>query len=152
MTRLSRPPARRRVKGPQSAALPRLCASWHALCTLSLASGCLYLGPIPTLEDNVPPVAIEYSATPGDTIQIVGIDGQAVYVVAADEDGDDIGFVWALSADGVIGDATPLNFPSGEGSQVHLDRDPELNGQVLTCYIDDGQSELVVLRWELEVP
>ncbi|MFN7143946.1 MAG: hypothetical protein ACK4YP_09235 [Myxococcota bacterium] len=100
----------------------------------------------------MPPVPIEYSVTPGDTIQIVGIDGQAVYVVAEDEDGDDIGFVWALTLDGVIGDATPLNFPSGEGSQVHLERDPELNGQVLTCYIDDGQSELVVLRWELEVP
>jgi hypothetical protein len=117
-----------------------------------MASGCLYTGPIPTLEDNVPPEIIETSDIPGGAIEI-RTDRRAVFVVADDPDGDEIGFVWALSDDGVIGDALPLNFPSGDGSQIYLDRvDVELDGQRLRCFIDDGESELVTLTWDVVIP
>ena len=123
---------------------------WHVACIPLLASGCLYLGPIPTLEDNVPPEVVRAEPLPDDeTAVLIGPAGQSVFVLAKDREGDELRFAWSLSQTGIVGSAHPVF--DGEGSQVDLAHDPELHGQILSCYIDDGENELVTTKWKLEV-
>ncbi len=127
-------------------------APWHAACCLFVASGCFYLGPMPTLEENVPPDPFAFTVDPNEPITI-GEGGKTVLVIADDADGDEIGFTWILSDDGYVGNASPVPYDQGSaaGSQVHFEHDTGLDGQVLTCLVDDGVNDAVRLQWPMEV-
>lgn len=148
MTVLSRRP------GPGSAVTsgnhvpPSFSGVWHIACTAVLASGCLYLGPIPTLEENVAPVVLRQTETPTGVI-LIGPEGHKVTVLARDPEGDPMVFIWSLSKGGVLGTAYPVN--NGEGSEVALPFDQQLDGQTLYVDIDDGQNAYVTVAWPLEV-
>lgn len=123
---------------------------WHVACIPFLASGCFYLGPIPTLEDNVPPEVVRAEPLPDDEEAVlIGPAGQSVFVLARDREGDELRFAWSLTPGGILGSAYPVF--DGEGSQVDLPHDPELHGQKLSCFIDDGENDLVAITWNLEV-
>lgn len=130
----------------------RILAGWHAACCLLLAPGCLYLGPWPTLDENVAPSDIKPNPAPDEPIGI-GAFGATVLVLARDADGDPITFTWILSNDGFVGYATPVPYgvEGGAGSQVGLESDPRLDGQTLRCEIDDGHNPTITLEWPLEV-
>lgn len=111
------------------------------------APGCFYPGPLPDLVNNVPPDLIAAAVEDGQTI-VIGERGQRVFVIAQDDDGDDILFSWSLSRDGVIGTAQPIP----DGSQVDLTADEALDGQELSCVVYDTAGNALTLRWPLEVP
>jgi hypothetical protein len=148
VTRASRPASGRSPLPGQDSPSSRLVGGWHAACFLFPLSGCFYLGPIPTLEENMPPYVESSSFENGDPIEI-GPLGQRVFVIVSDDDGDEVQFDWSLSRDGYIGDAVPI--AEGYGSQIDLEYDPELDQQRLSCLIRDGVSESVLLTWDLEV-
>ena len=152
MTPLSRPAPAAWLGRLQNAARTLLSATWHAACSLFVASGCFYLGPTPTIEENVPPVVFAKTVETNEPIEI-GEAGRQVYVIAEDENADPILFTWTLSEYGYIGNATPVPYDAekGAGSQVRLDWDENLDGQILTCFVDDGVNDPLVLQWPLEV-
>lgn len=148
MTRLSRSrgasPVRRHVDPPRSSTF----TPWPAACFLLGQSGCFYLGPEPILEENVQPTIVATAFEDGTDIQI-GPLGQSVYVIADDADDDELRFSWLLSEDGYVGTAYPI--AEGDGSQVDFISDPDLDGQLLDCIIEDHVTERVRLTWRLEV-
>jgi hypothetical protein len=77
--------------------------------------------------------------------------GTTVYVVFSDADEDPLSFWWTLSDQGPVGDPQPLENPLGEGSAVTLVWNEELDGQILRCYVDDDQTDTVLIQWPLEV-
>lgn len=98
----------------------------------------------------MPPVIEAYSVEPGSPV-IVPSFGATVYVVFSDEDEDPLTFWWTLSAQGPLGDAQPLDNPLGEGSAIRLEWNEQLEGQKLNCYVDDGETDTVWIKWPLEV-
>jgi hypothetical protein len=129
---------------------PRILAAWHALCFPVLASGCFYIGPIPTVEYNLPP-EIKRAEPASDTEEplLIGPSGQSVFVIAEDPEGDEVRFTWTLTGEGILGYGYPVY--DGEGSEIVLEHDPELDGKTLGCLLDDGENDLVSLSWLLEV-
>lgn len=152
MTGLSRTRGTGRAVALGKRLLTGILGGWHAACFTVLASGCFYLGPWPTLDENVPPSNIEHNFAPDAPIGI-GAAGTTVLVLARDADLDPLVFTWILSNDGFVGDATPVPYDveGGAGSQVRLAPDPLLDGQTLRCDIDDGVNATVSLEWPLEV-
>lgn len=152
MTGVSRAGWANRASGRGKALVKWIFGGWHAACFSVLASGCFYLGPWPTLDENVPPSDIEHNFTPNAPLGI-GAAGTTVLVLARDADRDPLVFTWFLSNDGFVGDATPVPYgvEGGAGSQVRLAPDPLLDGQTLRCDIDDGVNATVSLEWPLEV-
>ncbi|MDP2310019.1 MAG: hypothetical protein Q8P18_28635 [Pseudomonadota bacterium] len=132
----------------QNRPVPWASRWWHVACIPLLASGCLYLGPIPTLEENVAPVVLRKTETPTGVI-LIGPEGHKVTVLARDPEDDPMVFIWRLSRDGVLGTAYPVN--NGLGSEIDLPFDQELDGQTLYVDIDDGQNDYVTVFWPLEV-
>lgn len=128
----------------------RSCSSrlWHIACIPVLVSGCFYLGPIPTLEENVAPEVMSATPLDGEVI-LIGPSGHKVIVFARDDEEDPMVFIWRLSRGGVLGTAYPVN--DGLGSEVDLPYDQELDGQTLYVDIDDGQNDYVTVSWPLEV-
>ncbi len=122
--------------------------TWHALCILPWVSGCLYMGPLPDWEDNLPPRVLATNPEEGETL-IVGPEGRQVMVVVDDPDVDDLVVItWWYSLDGYIDDATPFD----GGSKVRIPGDPSLDGQTLRCLVYDDAGNDVNLSWPLEVP
>ncbi len=122
--------------------------AWHALCILPWVSGCLYMGPLPDWEDNLPPRVLATNPEEGETL-IVGPEGRQVMVVVDDPDVDDLVVItWWYSLDGYIDDATPFD----GGSKVRIPGDPSLDGQTLRCLVYDDAGNDVNLSWPLEVP
>jgi hypothetical protein len=137
-----------RVLSFQKPVPPSVSGVWHIACIPVLASGCFYLGPIPTLEENVAPEVLRQTETP-DGVILIGPEGHKVTVLARDPEGDPMVFIWSLSKGGIVGTAYPVN--NGEGSEVALPFDQQLDGQTLYVDIDDGQNAYVTVAWPLEV-
>ncbi|MFZ5479208.1 MAG: hypothetical protein ACOZNI_20760 [Myxococcota bacterium] len=94
----------------------------------------------------MPPEIKARSFENGETIEI-GPNGQQVYVVAIDPDGDPVEFVWSFGRGDLISDAQPFD----DGSLVNLAYDAELDGETLECEIFDEFNETLTLSWPLEV-
>ncbi len=150
MTGLSWPVGMRRAPPAKSVGFMRLLAAWHAPCFAVLASGCFYIGPIPTVEYNLPP-EIKRAEPAADTEEalLIGPSGQSVFVIAEDPEGDEVRFTWTLTGEGILGYGYPVY--DGEGSEIQLEHDPDLDGKTLGCLLDDGENDLVALSWRLEV-
>lgn len=148
MTRVSRRGAPRGPGAAGNAVAIGAAGVRHALCCLVFvpAAGCIYLGPMPDLETNVAPAALATSHDTELPIEI-GERGERVYVLAQDDDGDELTFVWTLSEDGVVGTAIPVD----KGSQIELAYDPNLDGQDLDCRVFDVEGNELRLTWALEV-
>lgn len=112
--------------------------------------GCFYLGPLPTLEVNMPPEYETASIDPGETIGVPAF-GATVWVMYSDPDADALSFWWSLQFDGPIGDAQPFETETGEGSQIRLVHDDQLDGQLLRCFIDDGETDTVIIDWPVDL-
>lgn len=147
MTRLSWPLASRSDGAPGYGRSGGIFAPWHAVCCSLLLTGCLYLGPIPTLAENMAPT---YTTNPLDgTAVVVPPAGQYFTILASDEEADDLSITWLLNGEW-LGTATPVPYEFGEGSQVLLPSSEDLQGKTLTCLLDDGHGA-VTLQWYLEV-
>lgn len=148
MTRLSHRGAPRGADSAGDAVPIGIAGLRHTLCCLLLvpATGCIYLGPMPDLETNVAPVALATSHDTELPIEI-GEGGERVYVLAQDDDGDELTFVWTLSEDGVVGTSIPVD----KGSQLELAHDSHLDGQDLDCRVFDVEGNELRLTWQLEV-
>jgi len=121
-----------------------------SLVAVALLSGCFYLVPVPYAQPHPSPERVSVFPEPSTTVNLTSA-GQAVLVVVQDE--DPVSFIWALSRDGYVGTATPIPNEDStiQGSQLHLDYDPGLDQQTLSCVISDGVSEAVTYTWQLEV-
>ncbi|MDP2311619.1 MAG: hypothetical protein Q8P41_01840 [Pseudomonadota bacterium] len=98
----------------------------------------------------MPPVVKAADPLPDQAEAIlIGPAGQPVYVLAEDEEDDEVRFTWSLSNEGIVGRGYPVS--DGLGSQIDLAYDPELDGQTLRCFLDDGENDYVTLTWHLEV-
>ena len=93
-------------------------------------------------------MAPEITETPfldGAEVEI-GPKGQDFYVIAEDDDGDELTFTWVLSDGPVEGE----DIVGREGSQVTLAWDPALDGQTLGCVVHD-ETHQVSIQWTLRV-
>jgi len=127
--------------------LLRISAVWPAACILSLSTGC-YFGPIELVPRETAPQIYSSNVTFGEPIRIEK-DKTRVVVYATDDDESTLFATWDLSTDGVIRNAETSYDPTF-WTQVELDRDDDLDGQVLTVMVRDGQFQ-DSQSWLLEV-
>ncbi len=127
--------------------LMRISAIWPVACSLSLATGC-YFGPINAIDSNTSPEIYSSNVKFGEPL-LIEKDATRVVVYASDDDEATLFAVWDLSADGFIHDAQTSYDPTF-WTQVELDRDDDLDGQVLTVMVSDGRTQDVE-SWLLEV-
>ena len=138
MTPLSQAPACR-----EGSTLPKLvgmclCAPWHVPCLPLLLSGCLYIGPIPGVMYNDPPEILRTEPVANtDEALLIGPSGHSVFVLATDPDEDEVRFTWTLTGEGILAHGYPVN--DGEGSQIDLEHDEELDGKTLGCSWTTGR-------------
>jgi hypothetical protein len=74
-------------------------------------------------------------------------DGYPVFVVATDPDEDALVFEWELSESGLL-PSTELDSGSQQQSTVVLATDELQDGEVLTCWVGDGEL-IVSQRWSV---
>ena len=115
-------------------------------CSLALAAGCTF-GPIETIPINQPPKIVTSNVELQTTLTIEK-DDQRVFIVVEDDDESELSVIWYLSLDGEIHDVRTSLEPFR--SEISLDRDEGLDGQLLTVSVRDGAFEAQAW-WDLEV-
>lgn len=143
MTEMPRPRMLDRRSGPRR----RPLRGWHAACILVGSSGCFVFGPPNYLPENNPPQVVESSfPDEGDSI-LLESETETLFVIATDEDGDDLGFIWTIDGR-IVPDAVAME----DGSWVEVRVAERTDGEIVECKIYDGLSDPVTLDAVLEIP
>ena len=128
--------------------------NWHAGCILFLP-GCLYVGPpYPWSEElNTPPVIEDpQSAAGGPVLVTIHQDQQDeseerhIWVVAYDEDGDDLAFDWFFPS----GTCCAVGATSPGWSEATLFANKMHEDDAISCHVSDGVNEPVIVRFQIE--
>ena len=98
--------------------------------------------------DDLPPMIVDAYAEDGDPIELEE-DRTVVWIAVYDEDMDGLEYVWVTSDWGTVPPELVQRNP--EGSQVTLERNPDLHGQELTVQVTDAGGSSIRLDWPLIV-
>ncbi len=127
--------------------LERITGVWPTACILTLSPGC-YFGPIDLIDSNTTPVIYSSNVKFNEPLQIEK-DLTRVVVYASDDDEASLSAAWDLSDDGFIHDAQ-TSYDPVFWTQVELELDDDLDGQILTVRVNDGVNNASE-SWQLEV-
>ena len=125
---------------------------WHAVCIVSLMSGCFFWPPFVEIHPNAAPV-IEYSSPEAEDIfRIDTNQGGVAWVSVYDPDEEDVmEYLWTINGLGPQGTATSFVSGNYQGSTITLPLDEVYDGRVLTCTVYDAAGASDRRTWTIEV-
>lgn len=128
-----------------------IIGTWRASClTLcSALSGCYFF--LPFIEDtqNVPPVIDVSSPAEGGDLVFQG-EQYTAFVIALDDDGDTLSFVWTIEGHGIQANAEPFQSSGLQGSQLQLQRQADYDGRTLSVNVYDPSGESARRSWIID--
>ena len=98
--------------------------------------------------DDLPPMIVDSYAADGESIELAD-EYTVIWVSVYDEDLESLQYVWVTSGWGQVPDELIDDTP--EGSQITLEKNPDLHRQDLTLQVTDGSGNSVRLDWPLIV-
>lgn len=115
-----------------------------------MLNGCYFFLPFIEVTQNVPPTIDLSSPADGSDLVFQG-EQYTAFVIALDEDGDSLSFVWTLEGHGEQAYAVPFQSEGFQGSQLTLQREAEYDGRVLSVNVYDPQGDSARRSWTIDL-
>ncbi len=118
---------------------------------LPMLSGCYFFLPFIEVTQNVPPTIDLSSPADGSDLVFRG-EQETAFVIALDEDGDSLSFVWTIEGHGEQPYAVQFQSEGLQGSQLTLVREADFDDRVLSVSVYDPQGDSARRSWTIDVP